>query len=96
MVFTIGSGNYFFTHRIVDYLSDLDSGSASFLWFQKITLAIAIIPIVVLTLWAQIYLLKKNLKAAFGRYESVGFMKDMPEFIIEIMATYPESIRCNN
>jgi DNA-binding LytR/AlgR family response regulator len=63
-VFTIGAGNYFFTHRIVDYLSDLDYSSASFLWFQKITLAIAVIPIVVLTLWAQIYLLKKNLKAA--------------------------------
>lgn len=64
LVFTIGAGNYFFTHRIVDYLSDLDYGSASFFWFQKITLAIAIIPIVVLTLWAQIYLLRKNLKAA--------------------------------
>lgn len=63
-VFTIGAGNYFFTHRIVDYLSDLDYGSASFFWFQKITLAIAIIPIIVLTLWTQIYLLKKNLKAA--------------------------------
>ena len=64
MVFTIGAGNYFFTHLIVDYLSDLDYGSASFFWFQKITLAVAIIPIVVLTLWAQIYLLRKNLKAA--------------------------------
>ncbi len=63
-VFTIGAGNYFFTHRIVDYLSDLDYGSASFLWFQKITLTIAIIPIIVLTMWTQIYLLKKNLKAA--------------------------------
>jgi DNA-binding LytR/AlgR family response regulator len=63
-IFTIGAGNYFFTHRIVDYLSDLDYGSASFFWFQKITLAIAIIPIIVLTLWTQIYLLKKNLKAA--------------------------------
>lgn len=64
LVFTIGAGNYFFTHRIVDYLSDLDFGSASFFWFQKITLAVAVTPIVVLTLWAQIYLLKKNLKAA--------------------------------
>ena len=63
-VFTIGAGNYFFTHRIVDYLSDLDFGTMSFLWFQKITLAIAIIPIIVLTLLTQIYLLKKNLKAA--------------------------------
>jgi DNA-binding LytR/AlgR family response regulator len=63
-VFTIGAGNYFFTHRIVDYLSDLDYGTMSFLWFQKITLAIAIIPIIVLTLLTQIYLLKKNLKAA--------------------------------
>jgi DNA-binding LytR/AlgR family response regulator len=64
MVFTIGAGNYFFTHRIVDYLSDLDYGTMSFFWFQKITLAVAIIPIIVLTLWAQIYLLRKNLKAA--------------------------------
>ena len=63
-VFTIGAGNYFFTHRIVDYLSDLDYGTMSFLWFQKITLAIAIIPIIVLTLLTQIYLLKKNLNAA--------------------------------
>jgi DNA-binding LytR/AlgR family response regulator len=64
MVFTIGAGNYFFTHRIVDYLSDLDYGTMSFFWFQKITLAIAIIPIIVLTLLTQIYLLRKNLKAA--------------------------------
>jgi DNA-binding LytR/AlgR family response regulator len=63
-VFTIGAGNYFFTHRIVDYLSELDYGSMSFFWFQKITLAIAIIPIIVLTLLTQIYLLRKNLKAA--------------------------------
>lgn len=64
MVFTIGAGNYFFTHRIVDYLSELDYATMSFLWFQKITLAIAIIPIIVLTLLTQIYLLKKNLNAA--------------------------------
>jgi DNA-binding LytR/AlgR family response regulator len=63
-VFTIGAGNYFFTHRIVDYLSELDYGSASFFWFQKITLAIAVIPVIVLTMWTQIYLLRKNLKAA--------------------------------
>jgi DNA-binding LytR/AlgR family response regulator len=63
-VFTIGAGNYFFTHRIVDYLSDLDYGSMGFFWFQKITLAIAIVPIIVLTLLTQIYMLKKNLKAA--------------------------------
>ena len=63
-VFTIGAGNYFFTHRIVDYLSELDYGTMSFLWFQKITLAIAIIPIIMMTLLTQIYLLKKNLKAA--------------------------------
>ena len=63
-VFTIGAGNYFFTHRIVDYLSEFDYGSASFIWFQKITFAIAIIPIIVLTLLTEIYLLKKNLKAA--------------------------------
>jgi len=63
-VFTIGAGNYFFTHRIVDYLSEFDYGSMGFFWFQKITLAIAIIPIVVLTLLTQIYLLKKNIKAA--------------------------------
>lgn len=36
------------------------------------------------------------IKAAFDRYKSVGFMKDMPEFIMEIMATYPESMKCNN
>lgn len=36
------------------------------------------------------------IKAVFGRYKSVGFMKDMPEFIMEIMATYPESMKCNN
>lgn len=63
-VFTIGAGVYLFTHNIVDYLSDLDFGTASFLWFQKITFSIGIIPIIVLTLWTQIYLLKKNLKAA--------------------------------
>ena len=64
MVFTIGASNYFFTHRIVDYLSELDYATMSFLWFQKITLAIAIIPIIVLTLLTQIYLLKKNLNDA--------------------------------
>lgn len=64
LVFTIGAGNYFFTHRIVDYLSDLDYGTMSFFWFQKITLAIAITPIIVLTMLTQIYLLRKNLKAA--------------------------------
>jgi hypothetical protein len=26
------------------------------------------------------------IKTVFDRYKSVGFMKDMPEFIIEIMA----------
>lgn len=36
------------------------------------------------------------IKAAFGHYKSVGFMKDMPQFIMEIMATYPESMKCNN
>jgi choloylglycine hydrolase len=36
------------------------------------------------------------IKAAFARYKDVGFMKDMPEFIMEIMATYPESMKCNN
>ncbi|MGD8539238.1 MAG: linear amide C-N hydrolase [Candidatus Aminicenantes bacterium] len=36
------------------------------------------------------------IKAAFGHYKSVGFMKDMPEFIMDIMATYPESMKCNN
>lgn len=41
--------------------------------------------------------MNRNLiKAVFDRYKSVGFMKDMPEFIIEIMATYPESMKCNN
>lgn len=35
-------------------------------------------------------------KAAFARYKDVGFMKEMPEFIMEIMATYPESIKCSN
>jgi penicillin V acylase-like amidase (Ntn superfamily) len=34
--------------------------------------------------------------AVFDRYKSVGFMKEMPEFIIEILAQYPESIKCNN
>lgn len=36
------------------------------------------------------------IKAAFGHYKSVGFMKDMPDFIMEIMATYPDSMKCNN
>lgn len=63
-VFTIGAGVYFFTHHIVDDLSALDFGANSFLWFQKITLSIGIIPIILSTLWIQIYLLKKNLKAA--------------------------------
>jgi penicillin V acylase-like amidase (Ntn superfamily) len=41
--------------------------------------------------------MNRNLiKAVFDRYKSVGFMKDMPDFIIEIMATYSESIKCNN
>lgn len=41
--------------------------------------------------------MNRNLiKAVFDRYKSVGFMKDMPQFIIEIMATYPESMKCNN
>ncbi|MGD8539239.1 MAG: LytTR family DNA-binding domain-containing protein [Candidatus Aminicenantes bacterium] len=71
-VFTIGAGNYFFTHRIVDYLSDLNFGTKDFLWFQKITLAIAIIPVIVLTLLTQIYLLKKNLKAAEEINEKIG------------------------
>jgi penicillin V acylase-like amidase (Ntn superfamily) len=36
------------------------------------------------------------IKAAFGYYKRVGFMKDMPEFIMEVMATYPESMKCDN
>jgi len=41
--------------------------------------------------------INRNLiKAAFAHYKSVGFMKDFPEFIIEIMATYPESMKFNN
>jgi choloylglycine hydrolase len=41
--------------------------------------------------------MNRNLvKAVFDRYKSVGFMEDMPEFIIEIMATYPESMKCDN
>jgi penicillin V acylase-like amidase (Ntn superfamily) len=41
--------------------------------------------------------MNRNLvKAVFDRYKSVGFMKDMPQFIIEIMATYPESMKCSN
>jgi DNA-binding LytR/AlgR family response regulator len=63
-VFTIGAGNYFFTHRIVDYLSNQNYGEASFLWFQMITMAIAAIPVIVLTLLTQIYLLRKNLREA--------------------------------
>jgi penicillin V acylase-like amidase (Ntn superfamily) len=39
---------------------------------------------------------RELIKAAFGHYKKVGFMKDMPEFIMEIMATYPESMKCNN
>lgn len=36
------------------------------------------------------------IKSVFDRYKSVGFMKDMPEFIMEIMASYPESMKCQN
>ena len=36
------------------------------------------------------------IKTVFDQYKNVGFMTDMPEFIIEIMATYPESMKCNN
>lgn len=36
------------------------------------------------------------IKAVFDRYKSVGFMKEMPDFIMEIMATFPESMKCNN
>jgi choloylglycine hydrolase len=36
------------------------------------------------------------IQSVFARYKSVGFMKDMPNFIIEIMATYPESMKCNH
>jgi DNA-binding LytR/AlgR family response regulator len=81
-VFTIGGGNYFFTHRIVDYLSDLDYGTMSFFWFQKITLAIAIIPIIVLTLLTQIYLLRKNLNAA--KEINAQINADMKEVSIEL------------
>jgi choloylglycine hydrolase len=41
--------------------------------------------------------LNRNLiEAVFARYKSVGFMKDMSDFVLEIMATYPESMKCNN
>jgi hypothetical protein len=42
------------------------------------------------------YPLCNLIKAAFDRYKSVGFMKNIPEFIMEIMATYPESMKCYN
>jgi penicillin V acylase-like amidase (Ntn superfamily) len=41
--------------------------------------------------------MNRNLiKSVFGQYKNVGFMMDVPDFIIEIMATYPESMKCNN
>jgi penicillin V acylase-like amidase (Ntn superfamily) len=36
------------------------------------------------------------IKSVFAHYKSVGFMKDMPNFVAEIMATYPESLKCHN
>jgi hypothetical protein len=39
---------------------------------------------------------RELIKSAFARYADVGFMEDMPPFVIEVMAAYPESLKCNN
>ncbi|MFI5219212.1 MAG: LytTR family transcriptional regulator DNA-binding domain-containing protein [Bacteroidia bacterium] len=59
-VFCIGLGNYFYTGLITHQ----DFSINKILFFQVVTLAVAVFPVLILTLWNQVRLLRKNQRAA--------------------------------
>jgi len=84
IIFTIGFGNYIYS----SFIFSIFSGFYGFLIFQFFTLAIGIIPIVVLTILKQNFMLSQNLKTAndFNNRLKLKDEKVMQEQIICLMA----------
>ncbi len=61
ILFTIGSGNFFFSQAV---FMSIRMNFHAFFFFQLYTLTIGAIPILILTLYTQNYLLRRNIQSA--------------------------------